>query len=81
MGPCCVTFDGKIRCTKKWGDGKGCSSTDPDEVVYECNGCRELLARPDVDEDGLDSIKVYKSQIVFADLPEFFKRESKERFS
>ena len=54
VGPCCVTFDGTIRGTKKWGDFKGCASTDPDVVVFECMGCRKLLARPEVDEDGHD---------------------------
>ena len=44
----------RLEAPKKWGDFKGCASTDPDVVVFECMGCRKLLARPEVDEDGHD---------------------------
>ena len=51
LGPCCVTYDGTIRGTKKWGDGKGSlymdsDLTDPTDVFYECMGCRKMLEKP-----------------------------------
>ena len=41
LGPCCVSNDGMLRGTKKWGDGGG--SMVDGVKVYVCMGCRQVL--------------------------------------
>ena len=64
VGPCCVSFDGTIRGTKKWGDGKGGEYTDGTRF-WECMGCRKLLEKPppgatadDLEADEAESAKI-----------------------
>lgn len=54
-GPCCVSADGTVRGTKKWGDGKG-SEVLKGDPVFICGGCMKLLDRPGTTtQDDLDA--------------------------
>ena len=46
LGPCCVTYDGTIRGTKKWGDFPPGSLYKDGTHFYECMGCRKELEEP-----------------------------------
>ena len=57
LGPCCVTMDGSICGSKKWGDGKGSKYADG-TIFYECFGCRGELEKPPVDGATSDDVDI-----------------------
>jgi hypothetical protein len=46
LGPCCVSYDGSIRGTKKWGDYPPGSLYTDGTYFFECMGCRKILDQP-----------------------------------